>query len=102
MVTRHLSAESFATGAPSFDAADLTERRRVERPFLKDTGERDCYRYLLEQMEHSPDHPPALKGEFEGECRRRFQVTVNSFEYCWREAIKVSGAFWDQPGRRSR
>jgi hypothetical protein len=98
----HLSSADLAIGAPSVDTADLTERRRVERLFPKDTRERDCYRYLLEQMERSPDRPPTVKGEFEEECRRRYQVTLNSFEYCWREAIKVSGAFWDQPGRRSR
>jgi hypothetical protein len=27
-------------------------------------------------------------------------AAIGSFEYCWREAIKASGARWDQPGRR--
>jgi hypothetical protein len=59
-------------------------------------------RYLLKQMQATPGHPRATKGEFEKTCRRRFHVTLDSFEYCWREAIKASGARWDQPGRRPR
>jgi carboxymethylenebutenolidase len=74
-----------------------------QRPvYHKDAAERDCYRYLLEPMQATPGHPRATKGEFEKTCRRRFHVTLGSFEYCWREAIKASGARWDQPGRRPR
>jgi uncharacterized short protein YbdD (DUF466 family) len=97
-----LSAVGLETGAPELGAPDLTEYRIVRRPFPKDAGERDCYRYLLEQMQASPDHPRETKPEFEKTCRRRFHVTVDSFEYCWREAVKVTGALWDQPGRRAR
>ena len=42
-----LSAVNLATQAPSLGAPDLTEYRIVRRPFPKDVGERDCYRYLL-------------------------------------------------------
>ena len=97
-----LSAVSLETGAPEFGTPDLTELRNLIRPFPKDAGERDCYRYLLEQMQATPDRPRGTKAEFEKTCRRRFHVTVESFEYCWREANKVTGARWDQPGRRPR
>jgi uncharacterized short protein YbdD (DUF466 family) len=96
------SAISLQTGGPELDAPDLTELRTVKTPFPKDAGERGCYRYLLEQMQAAPDRPPGTKAEFEKTCRRRFHVTLESFEYCWREAIKASGARWDQPGRRPR
>ena len=97
-----LSAASLATGAPELGTADLTELRILTRPFPKDAGERRCYRYLLEQMQASPDRPRGTKTEFEETCRSRFHVTVESFDYCWREAIKVTCARWDQPGRRPR
>jgi hypothetical protein len=96
------SAVSLETGGPVFGAPDLTELRPEIRPFPKDTGERDCYRHLLAQMQATPDRPPAKKADFKETCRQRFHVTVDSFEYCWREAIKTSGARWDQPGRRPR
>ena len=97
-----LSTVSLETGAPELGTADFTEVRKVPRPFPKDAGERDCYRYLLGQMQATPDHPRGTKAEFENTCRRRFHVTAGSFDYCWREAIKVSGARWDQPGRPPR
>jgi hypothetical protein len=97
-----LSAVSLETGGPELGAPNLTELRTVIRQFPKDAAERDCYRYLLKQMQATPGHPRATKGEFEKTCRRRFHVTLDSFEYCWREAIKASGARWDQPGRRPR
>ena len=99
-----LSAVGMETGAPApeIGTADFTEIRNVPRPFPKDAGERDCYRYLSEQMQSTPGRAPKTKAEFKRFCRRRFQVTVDSFEYCWREAIKATGARWDQPGRRPR
>jgi hypothetical protein len=95
-----LSAVSLATSPPELGTADLTELRILIRPFPKDAGERRCYRYLLEQMQASLDRPRGTKAEFEKTCRSRFHVTVESFDYCWREAIKVTGARWDQHGRR--
>ena len=97
-----LSAVSLATSPPEIGTPDFTELRPLIRPFPKDAGERDCYRYLLEQMQATPDRPRGTKAELEKTCRRRFHVTVESFEYCWREAIKASGARWDQRGRRPR
>jgi hypothetical protein len=97
-----LSAVSLATGRPGFGAPDLTELRTVVTQFPKNAGERDCYRYLLEQMQAAPDRPRVRKAELKKTCRRQFHVTVDSFAYCWREAIKASGAPWDQPGRRPR
>jgi hypothetical protein len=91
---------SLETGAPDFCAVDFTEVRNVPRRFPKDARERDCYRYLLEQMQATPDRPPRRKADYKKICRLRFHVTVDSFEYCWREAIKVTSAHWDQPGRR--
>jgi hypothetical protein len=95
-----LFAVNLNTGAPELGTSDLTEFRTFTRQFPKDTGERDCYKFLLEQMEAAPNRPQRTKAEFEKACRLRFHVNVDSFEYCWREAIKVTGARWDQPGRR--
>ena len=95
-----LSAVSLETGAPELATLDLTELRVCIRPFPKDPGERDCYQFLLEQMQAAPDRPREKKAEFEDTCRWRFHVNVDSFEYCWREAIKVTGACWARPGRR--
>ena len=100
--TKLLTAVSLETGAPEIGTPDLTELRTLIRPFPRDAGERDCYRFLLEQMQATPDRPSRTKAEFEKTCRRRFHVTVESFEYCWREAIQVTGARWNQPGRRPR
>jgi hypothetical protein len=97
-----LSPRSLETAAPELGTADFAEVRRVPRPFPKDARERNCYRYLVGQMQATPDHPHGTKAEFENTCRTRFQVTAGSFDYCWREAIKVSGARWDQPGRPPR
>ena len=97
-----LSAVSLKTGAPKVGTPDLTELRILTRPFPKDSRERDCYQYLLKPMQATPDRPRGTKAEFKQFCRRRFRVTVDSFEYCWREAILASGAHWDQPGRRPR
>src|SRR4051812_39151663 len=97
-----LSVISLETGAPELGAPDLTELRTGIRPFPKDAAERDCYRYLRGQMQATPDRPRETKAKFKTTCRRRFHVTVDSFEYCWREAIKASGTRWDQPGRRPR
>jgi hypothetical protein len=88
-------------GSPEFFTADFTEVRNVPRPFPKDAGERDCYRYLLVKMQASLDRPHGAKTEIKNHCRGHFHVTVESFEYCWREAIKATGARWDQPGRPS-
>jgi hypothetical protein len=100
--TISLSAVSLETGAPEIGAPDPTELRIDIRPFPKDAAERDCYRYLLEQMQATPERPHATKAELKKTCRRRFHIMVDSFDYCWRAAIKASGARWDQPGRRPR
>ncbi len=100
MLPTELHGTDLQTDAPELGIPDLTELRIVIRPFPKGVAERNCYQYLLEQMQASPDHPADTKAEFKKTCRRRFRVTVGSFEYCWREAIKASGACWDQPGRR--
>jgi hypothetical protein len=95
----HLFPVSLETGAPDLCTPDFAEVRNVPRRFPKDGGERDCYRYLLRQMQASPDRPHGTKTEIEKYCREHFHVTVDSFEYCWRDAIKATGARWDQPGR---
>ena len=97
-----LSAVSLATSPPEIGTPDFTELRPLIRPFPKDPGERGWYQYLLEQMQATPDRHRATKPELMKTCRLQFGVTVESFEYCWREAIKASGARWDQPGRRPR
>jgi hypothetical protein len=97
-----LSTVGLATDAPELGTPDLTELRTLIRPFPKNAGERGCYQYLLAQMQATPDRPPVTKAGFKKNCQRRFHVTLESFEYCWREAIKVTGARWDRPGRRPR
>lgn len=97
-----LFAVCLETGVPELGTPDPTEIRTLRRPFPKDAGERGCYRYLLEQMQATPDRARGTKAELEKMCRRQFHVAVESFEYCWREAIKVTGARWDRPGRRPR
>lgn len=99
---RRLAAVNLEVGRPEFGKPDLTELRTLIRPFPKDAGERGCCRYLLEQMHATPDRPRGTKAALEETCRRLFHVTVESFDYCWREAIKVTGARWDRPGRRPR
>jgi hypothetical protein len=79
-----LHAASFGAGKPRFSAPDLTERRIVIVEFPKDAGERDCYRFLVEQMRASADVPRERKMEFKRTCRTRFRVTVASFEDCSR------------------
>jgi len=89
-------------GAPELGNAELAEHRILVRTFPKDAQERDCYRYLLQAMQASPLHPPETKADFEDRCRARFRITKDSFNYCWREASRVTGARWDRPGRRPR
>ena len=102
MAVHHLIVANTKIGSPEIGAPDLTEIRIVRRPFPKDECERACYGFLLIEMQATPHHPRGTKSEFEKACRRRFHVKVDSFDYCWREAIKVSGALWDKPGRRPR
>jgi hypothetical protein len=97
-----LSPRSLEPGPPELGTPDFTEIRNVPRPFPENAAERACYQYLLQQMQAAPDGPHRRKDEFEEICRRRFHVTVDSFDYCWREANKVTNAGWDQPGRPSR
>ncbi len=90
--------------------ADFAEdQRRAPRRFPEDDKERACYQYLLALMQASPDYRRFTraelnrftKAELRKYCRREFGVTRGSFdEYCWPEAIKASGANWDEPGRR--
>jgi hypothetical protein len=98
----NLSAADPVSGAPSLDAADLTEERFIRRPFPKDARERGCYGYLLGRMQSSPDIPLARKDDLKRICREQFRISRDSFDYCWREAVEASGACWDQPGRRRR
>jgi hypothetical protein len=97
-----ISGASLETDPPEIAQAELTEFRIVKHPFPKDRPERDCYGYLLKEMQATPDRSSRKKIEFQKYCRRHFKVTVESFENAWREAIKVTGARWDQPGRRPR
>jgi hypothetical protein len=103
MATKNsMRAGSLISGKPKLGVADLTEFRSEPRPFPKNAAERACYCYLLEQMRASPRYQSATKAELEDRCRQRFRVTKKSFEYCWRQATRVSGACWDRPGRRPR
>jgi hypothetical protein len=97
-----LFAVSLETGTPEFGTVDFAEDRIVLRRFPKNAAERDTYLYLLRQVQDTPDGPRPTKDEIKDTCRRRFRVTVDSFQYCWREMNKVTGAGWDLPGRRPR
>jgi hypothetical protein len=79
-------APRLGNGAPELGTADFTEVGGLHRgpqgpKFPKDAAERDCYRYLLGQMQATPDRPHQRKAEFEEICRGRFYVTVESFDY---------------------
>jgi hypothetical protein len=90
------------TSAHELGTADFTELCKVRRPFPKDAG---GTRLLSLSGGANAGHAGSAhrrKAEFEEFCRRRFHVTVDSFDYCWREANKVTGVRWDQPGRPSR
>ena len=93
-----LSAVSLEVGRPQFGKPDLTELRILIRTFPKDAGERGCFRYLLERMQATPDRHRGTKAELEKRSRRRFHVTAGTFDYCWREAIKATGALGIAPG----
>jgi hypothetical protein len=97
-----IPAGGLETGAPEIGTPDMTERRIVIREFPKNAAERDCYRYLIEQMHAAAHYPSRTRADFQKTCRRKFRITVESFNYIWREAIAVTGARWDQPGRRPR
>ena len=64
-----LSATDLETSAPEFGTPDLTEHRILTRLFPKDSPERDCYQYLLAQMQATPDRPYGTKAELEKTCR---------------------------------
>jgi len=101
MTDNSICAASLEAAGPKLGVPDLTEFRISIRPFPKDQAERDCYRHLLQIMRASPKHPSSTKAELEEYCRRKFGVTVESFEQsCWPEAITISGASWNKPGRR--
>src|SRR5688572_7825990 len=97
-----LSAANLGPSSPELGTPDLTEHRISIRSFPRDTAESDCYRYLLEQMQAAPDRPRTTRAQLEMVCRRRFHVTVETFDYCWHDAIKATGARWNRPGRRPR
>jgi hypothetical protein len=99
---REMFALGLETEGPQIAAADLSEFRIVKWQFPKDAAERGCYCFLLVQMQATPDRPLRTRAEFEKTCRQRFRVTVESFGYVWREAIRATGASWDKPGRRPR
>ncbi len=100
-----LAAAALEIGRPEspleIGSPDFTELHHIFRAFPKNEAERHCYRFLLEQMRAAPDRHAMTKDELEKICRRRFRVTVESFDYCWREAIKASGARWNKQGRPS-
>jgi hypothetical protein len=102
--TKHsiLTASLLKIPAAEIKVAEFAEVRCVLRRFPKDKAERDCYQHLLRVMRDSPDHQKSTKADLKAECRRLYGVTVENFQYCWVEAIRISGANWSRSGRRSR
>jgi hypothetical protein len=86
--------------APKIGTPDLT--RFDLTPFPKNEAQRACYNYLHALMLATPDRPPCKKDDLEKACRKKFKVTVESFETAWREAIKATGSRWNRRGRRRR
>ena len=81
--------------------ADLAEY------FLKlfpiDEGVRGSVHYMVGQMEASREELTITKAELKKICRQQFGITASSFDdYYWPQAIRLSGANWDQPGRPRR
>jgi hypothetical protein len=97
-----ISAIGLETNPPEIATPDLTEFRIEKRAFPKDVAERNCYGFLVGEMQAAPDHAIKTRSEIAAICRKRFRVTVESFQYLWREAIRVTGARWDKPGRRPK
>ena len=58
------------TAAPVLGTPDFTEDRIVPRPFPKDAEERNCYQYLLEQMQATPDLPHRTQRRSRGDLPR--------------------------------
>jgi hypothetical protein len=95
-------AASLAIMQPEMGVALFAEGRISTSLFPKDEAERACFEYIVAHMLASPNWQQSTKAELERDCRSQFNVTVGSFDECWREAIKASGACWNQQGRRSR
>ena len=75
MLPKNFDRRDLQTGAPELGAADLAEHRILVRTFPRDAQERNCYQYLLHEMQASPIHSPSMKADFEDRCRARFHVT---------------------------
>jgi hypothetical protein len=52
-----ISGLSLETAPPEIAQAEFTEFRIVKHPFPKDRPERDCYAYLVKEMQATPDRP---------------------------------------------
>jgi len=97
-----ICAVNLETPPPVIGAAEFAEERHSTTRFPKDEAQRKRYQFLVPLMLASRDHQTHRKKDLMADCKRKFDVTIESFRTCWREAIRATGARWAKPGRRPR
>src|SRR5262245_3312365 len=100
--TYKMSAASLETMPPEIGMPRFAKGRIFIRVFPKNEAEAVWFEYLHALMRASPKYQQSTKAKLEKYCRQQFDVTVESFRYCWREAIEHSKACWNKQGRRRR
>jgi hypothetical protein len=70
------------------------------RPPSQAKSARDCYSWLLKEMQQSPSARPKPKDAFRQEARTKFKgLTGRQFDQAWAMAALQSGAAWSTSGR---
>jgi hypothetical protein len=70
------------------------------RPPSQAKAARDCYSWLLQEMQQSPSTRPKSKGAFRQEALAKFKgLTGRQFDQTWAMAALQSGAAWSTSGR---
>jgi hypothetical protein len=65
--------------------------------------ERNCEKWLVEQMRHSPHSSPRPRNDFLAEAKNLFPTLANrQFDRAWGKAISETGADWSRPGKRKK
>jgi hypothetical protein len=65
--------------------------------------ERNCEKWLVEQMRLSPHSSPKPRDAFLTEAKKMFPLLANrQFDRAWGKAISETGADWSRPGARKK
>ena len=90
-------------GTPTWSHLQLRKDQVLKkwpREASKISAEQACYRWLLAQMQDSPETRPKSKGAFATEAKKSFPgLAARQFTRAWSRAISDSSANWDRPGR---